>query len=114
MKRAAAVLLAVLMSAAAATLHAQPRARLIVGYMTDGELVPVGRYDGTNWRNTWPEPTPYDAPLPVRTVNEIPRSWLGQPVPLTWTAWVPSAGKPQRVTVTGIGRVNGCGGVVTL
>jgi hypothetical protein len=116
MNRRVVVILAALVSAAAAaaTLAAQSPARLIVAYLTtDRELVPVARYDGTSWTNTWPEPIPADAPLPVRIVADIPRTWLGQPVPLTWTAWFPGTGK-QRVTVTGVDRADTCAGAITL
>lgn len=102
-------------AAAAADLAGQTQAPLIVAYMTsDGELVPVARYDGTGWRNTWPEPIPDDAPLPVRTVGEIPRSWLGQRVPSTWTAWSQTTGKQQRVAVTGVERDGSCVQAITL
>ena len=116
MNRAVVVILAVLASVAAAeTLAAQSPARLIVAYLTtDRELVPVARYDGTSWTNSWPDPIPTDAPLPVRTIGDIPRIWLGQPVPLTWTAWFPATGKQQRVTVTGVDRADTCVGAITL
>lgn len=115
MHRGIVAILAAVVGAAAATLSAQSRSLLIVAYMTsDGELVPVARYNGATWTNTWPDPIPDDAPLPVRTAGEIPRSWLGQPVPLTWTAWVPATGKQQRVTVTGVDRDGACVGAITL
>jgi hypothetical protein len=76
--------------------------------------VPIARFDGTVWRNTWPEPIQRDAPLPVRTVGEIPRAWLGRPVPLTWTAWSEATGKQQRVTVTGVDRDGACVEAITL
>jgi hypothetical protein len=95
--------------------QAPAQAPLIVAYMTsDGELVPIARYDGTHWRNTWPEPIPDDAPLPVRGVSEIPRGWLGQPVPLKWIAWSQSTRKQQRVTVTGVDRDGSCFEAITL
>jgi hypothetical protein len=95
MNRAVVVMLGALVIAAAASSSSQTEAPLIVAYMTssDGELVPVARFDGTNWRNSWPEPIHNDVPLPVRTVKEIPRAWLGQPVPLTWMVWSQATGK---------------------
>jgi hypothetical protein len=116
MSRAVVVIVGALVSAAAAAaLPRQAQTPLIVAYMTsDGELVPVARYDGTGWRNTWPEPIPDDAPLPVSAVSEIPRGWLGQPVPLTWIAWSQSTRKQQRVTVTGVGRDGSCVEAITL
>jgi hypothetical protein len=116
MSRAVVVVVGVLVSAAAAAaLSGQAQAPLIVAYMTlDGELVPIARYDGTGWRNTWPEPIEHDTPLPVRTVEEIPTDWLGQPVPLTWTAWSKATEKQQRVTVTGVDRAGSCFQSITL
>jgi hypothetical protein len=116
MNRAVVVMLGALVIAAAASSSSQTEAPLIVAYMTssDGELVPVARFDGTNWRNSWPEPIHNDVPLPVRTVKEIPRAWLGQPVPLTWTVWSQATGKQQRVTVTGVDRDGSCVEAITL
>jgi hypothetical protein len=116
MSRAVVVIVGVLVSAAAAAaLPGQAQAPLIVAYMTsDGELVPIARYDGTGWRNTWPEPIEHDTPLPVRAVSEIPRGWLGQPVPLIWMAWSQSTRKQQRVTVTGVDRDGSCFQAITL
>jgi hypothetical protein len=113
------VILGVLVTAAAAQTplvgQAPARSRLLVAYMTSsGELVPVARYDGTRWRNTWPEPIEEEAPLPVRTVREIPRAWLGQSVPMTWTTWSQLTGKQQRVTVTGVDRDGSCHESITL
>ena len=119
MNRRVVVILGALVTAAApnAPLVGQAPAQvpLIVAYMvSDGELVPVARYDGTRWRNTWPEPIDSEAPLPVRTIREIPRAWLGQPVPMRWTAWSQATGKQQRVTVTGVDRDGSCGEAITL
>jgi hypothetical protein len=114
-RRVVLILGALVSAAAAAALGAQAETPLIVAYMaSDGELVPVARYDGTGWRNTWPELIERDAPLPVRTVSEIPRAWLGQPVPLTWMAWSQATGKHQRVTVTGVDRDGACVEAITL
>lgn len=116
MNRGVVFILGALVSAAAtAVVTGQAQAPLIVAYMTsDGELVPVARYDGTRWRNTWPEPIERDTPLPVRAVAEVPRAWLGQPVPLTWTAWSQLTGKQQRLAVTGIDGDGSCVEAITL
>ena len=53
------------------------------------------------------------APLPVRTVGEIPRAWLGQPVPSTWTTWS-QTGQQRQVTVTGVDREGACVQAITL
>ena len=116
MNRGIVVILGALLGAAVpAPLAGQAQAPLIVAYLvSDGELVPIARYDGTAWLNTWPEPIQHDAPLPVRTVGEIPRAWLGQPVPPTWTAWSQATGKQQRITVTGVDRDGSCVQAITL
>ena len=117
MNRGIVVVLGTVLSVVAppVPLAGQARAPLIVAYMTsDGELVPIARYDGTAWSNTWPEPIEHDAPLPVRTVGEIPRAWLGQPVPSTWSAWSEATGKQQPVTVTGVDRDGSCVQAITL
>src|SRR5690349_16935937 len=109
-------ILAILLLAAAAPLSQQePPSQLIVAYMTsDGALVPIARRDGAVWRNTWPEPILNDAPLPVRTVSAIPRAWLGQRVPATWTVWSQATRQQHAVTVTGLGRDGACVEAITL
>jgi hypothetical protein len=102
-------------AAAVASSAAQTRPPLAVGYLThDGEIVPVARFDGTGWLNTWPEPIANDAPLPVSEVSGIPRGWLAQPVPLTWSVWTRAVRKPRTVTVTGVGRDGSCVEAITL
>jgi len=102
-------------AAAADGVAGQTQDPLMVAYMTyGGELVPIARFDGTAWRNTWPAPIDRDAPLPVRTVSDIPRAWLGQPVPLTWTVWSQATRQQQRVTVTGVDREGSCVEAITL
>jgi hypothetical protein len=115
-KRTAGVIPATVLSAAAAVVLAgQGQAPLIVAYVVpDGELVPIARYDGRGWRNTWPEPIEHDTPLPVRTVSDIPGAWLDQPVPLTWTVWSSATGKQQPMTVTGVDREGSCVQAITL
>jgi hypothetical protein len=116
MTRTVVLVLGALVSPVApAALTAQAQAPLIVAYMeSNGELVPIARYDGARWRNTWPKPIERDTPLPVRSVAKIPRAWLGQPVPLTWVAWSRATGKQQRVTVTGVDREGACVESITL
>jgi len=115
MNRIPGVTLALCVTMSMASLAGQALPPLVVAYMTsDGELVPVARLQGSNWLNTWPEPIQDDAPLPVRKVSEIPRDWLGQPVPLTWTAWSTATGKQHRVTVTGVDRDGSCAEAITL
>ena len=116
MNPAILIVLGTLLSAAAgASAAGQTDAPLIVAYISsDGELVPVARFDGTNWRNTWPEPIPDDVLLPVRELGEIPQAWLGQSVPLTWTTWSGAPGSPHRVRITGVDRDGACVQAITL
>jgi hypothetical protein len=101
--------------AGATTVCTEAQAPLIVAYITqDNELVPVARYDGMNWPNTWPEPIEHHAPLPVHSLETIPNAWLGQPVPRTWTTWSPSTGQQRRVRVTGVDRDGSCVEAITL
>lgn len=114
-RRVVLVLGALVSTVVPAALTAQTEGPLIVAYMdSTGELVPIARYDGARWRNTWPKPIEREAPLPVRSVAEIPEAWLGQPVPLTWTAWSMATGKQQRVRVTGVDREGACVESITL
>jgi hypothetical protein len=116
MNRAVLVVLGTLLSAAAGASSAgQTEAPLVVAYISsDGELVPVARFDGANWRNTWPEPIPEDVPLPVREIGEIPQAWLGQSVPLTWTTWSRATGRQHRVRIAGVDRDGSCVQAITL
>jgi hypothetical protein len=73
-RRFVLVLGALVSTVASAALTAQAHGPLIVAYLeSTGELVPIARYDGARWLNTWPEPIDRDAPLPVRSVAEIPK-----------------------------------------
>src|SRR5688500_17528405 len=115
MSRAVVILGTLLSAAAAAAFAGQARAPLIVAYVvSDGEMVPIARYDGRAWRNTWPAPIERDTPLPVRTIDEIPRAWLGQPVPLTWFVWSEGTAKQLRVAATGVDRDGSCFEAITL
>lgn len=68
-------------------------------------LFPVARYDGQGWLNTWPEPEEDGVPVP--RLAEIPRAWLGGPVPTAWTLWF-STGGSVGVRVVGVERSGGC------
>ena len=41
-----------------------------------GGLKIVGRFDGSKWLNSWPEPAESDVPVPL--LSQVPESWLGQ------------------------------------
>ena len=89
------------------TLQAQRRKTpMAVGIVTDDtHLLPIARFAGTEWINTWPQPEDSDAPVP--RLSNVPEQWLGGPVPRQWTAWLTS-GASAPVSVTGIDRSGGC------
>lgn len=59
-------------------------------------LVPIGRYTGDTWVNTWPEPNEGNVPVPA--IESVPFAWLSKPVPRQWTLFL--EGRPTRITVT--------------
>jgi hypothetical protein len=68
-------------------------------------LLPVARYEGGRWLNTWPEPE--DDSVPVPSLDQVPKQWLGRPVPTEWTLWFTTGGSAP-LTVTGTERSGGC------
>jgi hypothetical protein len=64
-------------------------------------ILPVARFTGTQWVQTWPGPV--DGRTPAPALADIPESWLGGPVPMHWTFLSPS-GAATAVTVTGTER----------
>jgi hypothetical protein len=77
----------------------------------DGPLLPIARYTGRKWVNTWPDLE--DAEAPVPSLQRVPRSWLGKGIPLRWTVWFTTGGRAQ-IRVTGIERSGGCLAPATL
>jgi hypothetical protein len=72
----------------------------------EGEtLLPLARYSAGRWLNTWPEPEEDSKPVPA--LADVPRAWLGRPVPSEWTLW-PTGGGTTRVQITGTARTGGC------
>jgi hypothetical protein len=91
--RAIVVVLAALLSAVAGAAPAgQSDAPLIVAHIvSDGELVPVARFDGTRWRNTWPEPIePVFFIEASRQFSKIPSDTQNDAV--SYRGWFRSAG----------------------
>jgi len=66
------------------------------GSSVEPSLLPIARYTGTEWVNTWPQPD--EASTPAPPVAQIPEAWLGGPVPTAWTRWA-ADGSRVRVTV---------------
>src|SRR5262245_39360786 len=83
----------------------------IVAVAMGNTLLPVARYNGSRWANTWPPPADRDTPVPA--LNEIPTAWLAQRVPIGWTVWE-SDGRQMNVRVTGTIRDPGCSSAVKL
>ena len=78
---------------------------LVLALATDSVLLPIARRASGVWVNTWPGSDDDDVPVPP--VNEMPRAWLGGPVPTDWTVWF-TAGGSARVRATGSQRYGGC------
>lgn len=74
-------------------------------------LLPVARFTGTEWLQTWPAPEDMDVPVP--DLSAIPRSWLGGPVPRMWNA-IFTSGRRDAVRVVGTARGGACEGPVGL
>ena len=66
------------------------------GSSVESSLLPIARYTGTEWVNTWPPPD--EASTPAPSLAQIPEAWLGGPVPNVWTRWA-ADGSRLRVTV---------------
>ena len=82
------------------------KAPMAVGIVDDdNHLLPIARFAGTEWVNTWPQPE--DAGAPVPPLSKVPEQWLGGRVPRQWTVWLTS-GASAPVSVTGIDRSGGC------
>lgn len=117
LKFVTAALQALILAFAASLLAGATAARsdtFTVGVLTfqggdngEWDLLPVGRFNGREWVNTWPKPIDEDTPFTVPPLERIPHAWLGGPVPRVWTVWTPD-GRTRRVRITGVARSNGC------
>lgn len=80
---------------------------LILGVVdSDGKLLPVARFDGRRWRNTWTTQIERHEPLPFFSISEIPEEWLGRGVPRTWS--VLEAHGRLTIEATGVSRWDRC------
>lgn len=70
-----------------------------------GDLLPIARFTGREWVNTWPPPE--EAEVPVPKLPDVPVTWLGMRVPIVWKLWF-STGGAVHVTVVGMDRSGGC------
>jgi hypothetical protein len=88
----------------AATPAQQSSSRFILGVFVGaddrgGQLLPVARFNGREWTSTWPKGR--SQPLAIQGLDEVPRSWLGGPPPLTWTTWR-SGGRTTKIRIDGV------------
>lgn len=82
-----------------------PPEAFAIGAVVGDRLLPIARFTGSGWLQSWPEPQ--DAATPFPTLGQIPRDWLGIEVPHEWTVWPRGGGATSRVRVTGTARLNG-------
>ncbi len=74
--------------------------------VSEGEtLLPLARFEGGRWLNTWPEPEEDSRPVPA--LADVPAAWLGRPVPLDWTLWF-TGGGTVPLQIAGTARSGGC------
>ena len=96
----AAAALVGLLNALAAQSAVQSRpAPFVLGVFYEGGMIlPVARFNGTRWLNTWPAAE--DNEGDVSSLKDIPVRWLGKPVPVKWTVWFIGGeiarGQPER------------------
>lgn len=89
----------------AGTAGAPEDRQFVVAVDEGASLLPIARYDGHGWVNTWPQPEDIDAPVPA--LARVPTSWLARNVPLDWMVWF-STGGSSGVHVVGLERSGGC------
>jgi len=77
----------------------------VVAVSTGGTLLPLARFDGTRWINTWPAPEDYTVPVPP--IARVPQKWLGMRLPNEWTLWFTTGGS-VKVRPARIVRGGGC------
>jgi hypothetical protein len=86
-------------------------ASLIVAVSRPVGLLPIARFTGSTWINTWAQPE--DDGVPVPGLSDIPTSWLGQAAPRDWTLWG-GDGATSKIRVAGTARERGCSGSIVL
>jgi len=74
-------------------------------------LLPIARFTGSNWINTWVTTDEYGKPFPP--LEKIPAAWLGGAVPREWTVWL-RRGLTTKARVIGTIRRDGCSSPVEL
>lgn len=71
-----------------------------------GQLLPVARFDGRVWTNSWPSPD--SEAVAINRLDQIPRAWLGSRPPRVWTTWK-AGGRTSQVRISGVSRIGGTG-----
>jgi len=87
--------LAIALAAVVSATQPAPVRPFVITDARGGRLLPIARFDGQRWLNTWPVPA--EDPVTVPSLNDVPASWLGGPVPRRWTVW-PLDGHPASVS----------------
>lgn len=77
----------------------------ILAVYSGDNLLPIARYTGARWLNTWPGADDDDVKVPA--LKNIPADWLGRRVPQQWTVWF-TTGKTATVHIKGTQRYGGC------
>jgi hypothetical protein len=85
----------------------------VVAVVFGSDLLPIGRFTGSEWTNTWPDSEEKDKPVP--SLADVPVSWLAKPVPRVWTLWPHASAVKQTIAINGTRRdPGGCSVPITL
>jgi hypothetical protein len=84
---------------------------LIVAASRPVGLLPIARFTGSTWINTWPQPEEEGVPVPG--LSDIPIGWLGQAAPRDWRLWGRD-GATSKMRIAGTARERGCSGSIVL
>jgi hypothetical protein len=80
-------------------------AELTVAAVRRGSILPLARFNGTTWINTWPGPTEQE--VPVLPLERIPQAWLRGPVLANWTTWSAAGVRLGALRVTSTTAIGG-------
>lgn len=91
-------LLSCLLVTAASARAQDARPRTLLGLVDEtGVMTPIVRFDGTHWRNSWPDPDEKLSARPLpSSLRAVPRAWTGLALPVRWHAWPREAAATNR------------------
>jgi hypothetical protein len=93
----------------AAALVGQDLARpFVVAVVEAGGLVPVARFTGSQWLDTWPAAV--DTTHPDLPLSEAPFEWVGGPIPRVWYVWFTNGKRVVAAATSVDGGGSGGGG----